>query len=108
MSIELDANALYYKLTEAGNEWAELQAAYNVLDDTKNTVLAKLTLSSSASSVAAREVEARASEQFIEHVKATQKAFADSLKAKVKYDSMKIWIDLQRTAAANERALTKL
>ena len=108
MSIELDANYLYHKLTEAGNEWADAQAAYNVLDDTKHTVLAKLTLSSGATSVAAREVEARASEEFINHVKATQEAFAKSLKAKVKYDSMKIWIDLQRTAAANERALAKL
>ncbi|HET8686601.1 MAG TPA: hypothetical protein VFM18_08050 [Methanosarcina sp.] len=104
----LDANALYQKLIEAGNDWADKKAAYNILEDTKNAVLAKLMLSSDAPSVAAREVEAKASKEYSEHVQKTQEAMKAALKAQVKYESMKTYIDLKRTEAANLRAEMKL
>lgn len=104
----IDANELYHKLTEAGNDWAEKQAAYNVLEDTKNAVLSKLMLNSKAPSVAAKEIEAKASAEFTDHVKSTQDAMKAALKAKVNYEAIKIWIDLKRTEAANERVLAKL
>lgn len=106
--LSFDPNVLYQKMVEAGGDWAEKQAAYQVLDDTKNTVLARLMQASTAPSVAAREVEAKASERFEEHVKATQEAQAAALKAKVKYEAIKVWIELTRTKAANERALAKI
>lgn len=108
MAINLDANELYHKLTEAGNDWAEKQAAFNVLEDTKNAVLSKLMLNSQATSVAAREIEAKASSEYTEHVQKTQEAMKSALKAKVNYEAIKIWIDLKRTEAANERVLAKL
>lgn len=108
MTINLDANYLYHKLNEAGSAWADLEAAANVLEDTRHAVLARLMLGSSATSVAAKEMEARASEEYEKHVIATQNARAEALKAKVKYETMKTWIDLQRTAAANERVLARL
>ena len=104
----IDANELYHKLTMAGNDWAEKQAAYNVLEDTKNAVLSKLMLNSKAPSVAAKEIEAKASAEFTDHVKSTQDAMKAALKAKVNYEAIKIWIDLKRTEAANERVLAKL
>lgn len=104
----MDANELYHKLTEAGNDWADKQAAYNVLEDTKNAVLSRLMLQSDAPSVSAREVEAKASKEYSDHVKNTQEAMKLALKAKVNYEAIKIWIDLKRTEAANERALAKL
>lgn len=104
----MDANELYYKLTEAGNDWADKQAAYNVLDDTKNAVLAQLTLKSEAPSVAAREIEAKASKEYTEHVKKTQDAMKQALKAKVNYESIKIWIELKRSEEATRRAEMKL
>lgn len=108
MSINLDADKLYHKLTQAGNEWAEKQAAFNVLEDTKNAVLSRLMLGSSAPSVAAREIEAKASAEYTDHVQKTQEAMKAALKAKVNYEAIKIWIDLKRTEAANERVLAKL
>lgn len=104
----LDANSLYQKLIKAGNDWADKKAAYNILEDTKNAVLAKLMLSSDAPSVAAREVEAKASKEYSEHVQKTQEAMKAALKAQVKYESMKTYIDLKRTEAANLRAEMKL
>jgi len=104
----MDANELYYKLTQAGDDWADKQAAYNVLDDTKNAVLAQLTLKSEAPSVAAREIEAKASKEYTEHVKKTQDAMKQALKAKVNYESIKIWIELKRSEEATRRAEMKL
>ena len=104
----MDANELYHKLTQAGDDWADKQAAYNVLDDTKNAVLAQLTLKSEAPSVAAREIEAKASKEYTEHVKKTQDAMKSALKAKVNYESIKIWIELKRSEEATRRAEMKL
>ncbi len=104
----MDANELYHKLTQAGDDWADKQAAYNVLDDTKNAVLAQLMLKSSATSVAAKEIEAKASKEYTDHVKHTQEAMKLALKAKVNYESIKIWIDLKRSEEATRRAEMKL
>ena len=104
----MDANLLFKLLTEAGDDWAEKQAAYNILEDTKSSVLSKLALKSEANSVSGREMEARASVEYQEHVKAAQNAFKAYLKAKVKYDNMKIWIDLKRSEEATRRAEMKL
>ena len=104
----MDANELYYKLTQAGDDWADKQAAYNVLDDTKNAVLAQLMLKSSATSVAAKEIEAKASKEYTDHVRHTQEAMKLALKAKVNYESIKIWIDLKRSEEATRRAEMKL
>jgi len=104
----VDANELYHKLTQAGDDWADKQAAYNVLDDTKNAVLAQLMLKSNATSVAAKEIEAKASKEYTEHVKHTQEAMKLALKAKVNYESIKIWIDLKRSEEATRRAEMKL
>jgi hypothetical protein len=104
----VDANELYHKLTQAGDDWADKQAAYNVLDDTKNAVLAQLMLKSSATSVAAKEIEAKASKEYTDHVRHTQEAMKLALKAKVNYESIKIWIDLKRSEEATRRAEMKL
>lgn len=106
--IQLDADKLYHKLTEAGSDWADKQAAFNVLDDTKNAVLSQLMMKSDAGSVAAREIEAKASQEFLDHVKNTQEAMKAALKAKVHYEAIKTWVELKRTEAANERTLARL
>jgi hypothetical protein len=106
--LEFDPTKLYHKMVEAGNDWADKQAAYQVLDDTRNTVLARLMQASKAPSVAAKEIDAKASKEYEQHIKAAQEAQSAALKARVKYDAIRTWIDLQRTRAANERALTKL
>ena len=104
----MDADKLFHKLTLAGDDWADKQAAYNILEDTKNAVLAKLMTKSQATSVAAKEIEAKASDEFTAHVKATQEAMKAALKAKVNYESIKIWIDLKRSEEATRRAEMKL
>ena len=106
--MSIDANELFRKLQEAGSEWADLQSAANVLEDTTKSVLARLMMKSSAPSVAAREMEATASKEYEEHIQATQQAKAKALKAKVRYEGIKVWIDLRRDESATERALMKV
>lgn len=106
--MSLDANELYYKMLNAGCDWADKQSAANILEDTRSSVLAKLMMRSDASSVAAREMEAKASEDYQDHVKKTQSAMAEALKAKVNYEAIKVWVELKRTEAANDRAAMKL
>lgn len=103
----LDANDLFRKMQESGSEWADLQSAANVLEDTTKSVLARLMMMSQASSVAAREMEALASNGYQEHIKATQEAKAKALKAKVRYEGIKVWIELRRDESATERAIMK-
>ena len=104
----MDANEVYERLVSAGEEWADLQAAYNILEDTKSAILAKLMLNSSAPSVAAREIEAKASDEYTGHVKSTQEAMKKALKAKVAYESAKVWVDLKRSEEATRRAEMKI
>jgi hypothetical protein len=104
----MNADKLYHKLTQAGEEWADRQAAFNILEDTKSAVLARLMMRSTAQSVAAREIEAKASAEYLSHVETTQEAMKAALKAKVRYNSIQTWISLKQTEAANERVAMKL
>ena len=74
----------------------------------QNAVLAKLMMKSQAPSVAAREIEAKASPEYTEHVKATQDAMKAALKARVKYDTMRAWVELKRSEEATRRAEMRL
>ena len=50
----LDANELFHKPNETGSEWAEYEAAYQMLEDSRNAVLSRLMLDSDATSAAKR------------------------------------------------------
>lgn len=106
--LEFDPTKLYHKMVEAGNDWADKQAAYQVLDDTRNTVLARLMQASKAPSVAAKEIDAKASKEYEQHIKAAQEAQSAALKARVKYEAIKVWIELVRSKEATRRAEMKL
>ncbi len=106
--MKLDANELYHKLTEFGEQWADLQSAYDALEGAKSSVLARLMMQSDAASVAAREMEAKASKEYEDYRKSVEAAQAAAIKARVKYESIKVWVELKRTESANERALARL
>lgn len=100
----MDLNEIHKKLVDAGDEWADADAAASFLEETRKTVLAQLKTMSQASSDAARETEALASDGYQEHVRRMVDARKAANKAKVAYDSSKTWVELWRTKAANERA----
>lgn len=104
----MDVNAIYDRLENAGADYADKEAAASLLEETKKTLLAQLKTVSKAGSDAARETEAMSSAGFLEHVQSMVEARRVANRAKVKYDSMKVWVELKRTEAANERAAMNL
>lgn len=106
--MSLDPNQLHAKLIQYGDDWADKQSAYDQLEGAKSSVLAKLMMASNAPSVAAREMEAKASPEYEEYRLAVEKAQAAAIKAKVQYEAIKVWIELKRTEAANQRAEMRL
>ena len=106
---DFDPNRIYIKLTTAGDEYADKEAAASLLEETKGTFLAQLMVKlDSSMSVAARETEAKADRAYEEHLRFMVEARKEANKAKVKYEAIKTWIDLQRTLEANKRAELKL
>lgn len=81
--------------------------AAELLEETKKTLLAQLMAKSSKTSVAAAESEALASDAYDEHIRKMVKCRMQANKAKVGYDSAKVWAELKRTEAANERAANR-
>lgn len=103
----INPHDIYKKLVEAGNEWAEANAAADMLDETKKTLIAKLMNESTATTMSAKEMEALASETYKGHVTLMVEARRCANYAKVKYDSAKMFSELLRTQAATERAANK-
>lgn len=100
----MDVDAIYRKLEAAGEDYADKEAAASLLEETKKTLLSQLKTMSKAGSDAAKETEAQASAGYQEHISNMVEARRLANRAKVKYDSMKVWVELRRTEAANERA----
>ena len=98
---------IYEKLVTLGTEWAELHAAAEILEETKKTLLAQLTLEAEGSSMSAKENHAMASKPYDEHIRRMVLSRKRANTAKVKYDSAKVWVDLMRTKEASDRAATR-
>lgn len=94
------------KLVKLGSSWAELNAAAEILESTKNSIRSQLTMEylPVAKSIAKASAMAEASVKYIEHLHCMAEARKYSNIAKVNYDSFKVMIDLERTRQANTRA----
>ena len=92
------------RLRIAGEEWCDLDAAANALEETKKTLLAELLLKADAGTVAMREAQAAADPAYRLHVTNMVVARKEANRAKVRYDTAKIWAELIRTRESSRRA----
>lgn len=99
----MNTEEIHDRLVAAGEDWADLDAAASLLEETKKSVLAEL-MNKAEGSVAARESEALANPVYKHHVTTMVAARKDANRAKVKYDSAKAWCELVRTQEATRRA----
>jgi hypothetical protein len=100
---DFDPDRIRARLSEVGEEWAELDAAANLLEETKKSVLSELKLRSEGSD-AARETQALADPAYRLHITQMITARKEANKAKVRYDTGKMWAELRRSQESTKRA----
>ena len=99
-----DPDQLRARIVLLGEEWAELNGAADLLEETRKTVLAQLSKESQAKSMAEREMKALASQQYDEHLRAMVRARTEANKARVRYDAARTWVDMARSLESTRRA----
>lgn len=102
----LDPNEIHHKLVEAGEAWADANAAAALWEETQKGFLAQLTARASngaSRSHAAAQNDALGSQEYQTHCRNMVLARRDANKARVRYDSAKMWVELLRSANANRR-----
>jgi hypothetical protein len=99
----IDPTKLYQKMYDAGADWSDKDAAANLLEETKKSVLAQIA-SSVVGTNADRERHALATQEYQDHVKAMVDARKEANKARAQYDSIRTYIELVRTVESTKRA----
>ena len=101
--MSFDPEILYKKLVEAGEDWTDKQAAAELLEETKKTVLAEV-MSGEQGARNAREDSALASAVYKLHLTNMVTARKEANRARVRYDSMKVLAEMRRTQESTRRA----
>ena len=107
---QFDPNVLMRKAEELGNSWAEKEAAFGMLDDTKKNLEGKLVspLLDEGMPVTKAVYYAHAKVEYKEYIEDLGKLRLAKNKASVKYKTYLKWIDLIQTKEANQRAEMKI
>src|SRR5687767_1346898 len=100
----MSPDEIFERMVAAGNDWADLNAAAEALEEQLKSVKAQLMVSSTHTSAAGKEMEALADESYREYVKQMTNARKLANRARVKFDSIKAWIELTRSVESTKRA----
>ena len=103
----INPNEIYKKLLDVGDDWADKAYASDILEETQKSVLSECMLMETGG-VSERDMKARASERYLDHVYRMVAAKRELNKARVKYDSVKSWVEAVRTAESTKRAEMRL
>lgn len=101
-----DPDKIFHEVSSVGEDWADKKSAYEALDDNTKSVLAAITglYMDGKESKASSEVRALASRDYRDHLAAVAKARAEFLRAQVKYDTLKMLVELRRSQESSRRA----
>jgi hypothetical protein len=103
-----DPQKIYDRLIEAGHDWADKKAAYDLIESTSKSVLSSIKRNNTyGKSDAERTSEALAHPDYKEHLTDRNTAYKAFLRAQVMYDSAKALADARRTQASTMRAEAK-
>jgi hypothetical protein len=108
----IDPTKLYQKMYDAGADWSDKDAAANLLEETKKSVLADImqevahraAAAGESATAAALERIALANAAYKEHVRAMVEARREANKARAQYDAIRTYIELVRTVESTKRA----
>jgi hypothetical protein len=101
---EFDPDKIRERLAQVGEEWADKDAAANLLEETKNSLLAELMNTANASSEAERKRIAQADPAFKLHLANMVTARKEANRARVRYETGKMWAELKRSVESTKRA----
>lgn len=101
--IEFDPHKIYFQIVTAGEEWADKDAAADMLSETKKTVLAEI-MNALQGSAAERERIALADPIFGLHLKNMVAARKEANRARVRYDAVRVLAEMRRTQESTRRA----
>lgn len=106
----LDPEQLAEELSKRGRDWADKDAAYYALEETKKDVLSlcKSRLNDQDASEAAKETAARLDPLYTEHIKNMVAARKAMNIAKVNYTTFQAYLELIRSREATSREEMKL
>jgi hypothetical protein len=104
--MDFNPDRIFHEVSQAGEEWADKKAAYEALDDNTKSVLAEITgrYMDGKASKASAETLALASRDYREHLASVAKARSEFLRAQVKYDSLRMLVELRRSQESTRRA----
>lgn len=103
-----DPRPLTDRLIEAGESWADLHAAAAALEETADTVLAKILAEHFDKPEWKARALAKSDERYTGHVQTMVRARQAANRARVRYDSGKAYVELARSAEATRRQEMKL
>lgn len=104
----LNPNDLAEELRLAGIAMAETEAAAAMIEDTRRHLRAKLMSESECHSIAKAEMIAESSLFYKDHIEKGIRLRENATIAKVRYETLKIKIELIRSLEATNRAQMKL
>lgn len=100
---DFDPEEIYRRLESAGDDWVDKNAAAELFEETKKTVLAeRMTIFQGSS--AERERMALADAVYKLHLTNMVMARKEANRARVKYDSVRVLAELRRTQESTRRA----
>lgn len=100
----MDPDKIYESLVKAGEDWADAQAAADLLEETRKSVLARLMNLSAVASIAGKEMMALADPEYTGFLEGMVQARKVANKARVRYDSARILSELRRSQESTRRA----
>jgi len=99
----LDPNEISHKLVSLGEAWADKVAAAEALEDAADAMRAQCFLEARGN-VEERKMRALLDEDYKEMKGRARDGRRDATKARVRYDSMRAWIELIRSQESTRRA----
>lgn len=100
---DFDPEAIYRRLNDAGDEWVDKNAAAEILEETKKTVIAEI-MNGLNGPASERERIALADSIYRLHLTNMVTARKDANRARVRYDSVRVLAEMRRTQESTRRA----
>ncbi len=101
---QFDPDVLHARLVNLGETWSDANAAADLLEETKKSVLAEIARGMNFDSRIEREEAALASKAYKDHIDGMVDARRIANRARVNYEAAKMWIELARSVESTRRA----